>query len=560
MPRTWSSQVSSSKWTRCTDMTSDAKEPTSSPDLPENQPTEETVFPEIDAGEAELDHESDEETFTEPQEGPIQKELTRRGLRALDEKRQVPAASTVADPDPTDTSKFETAQEESTPEPKSEIDPGPDPVPLDPPSSDQEIQLPPSSAASARASAGRGLLTKPWLLVLACLVVLIGIAGIVKNLQNGSPLPAGSVLVQSTNLKLPLSPFTQVKEWVKSGQWSQALPLVQNLVEEQPNNRLFTEYLRTIKREVLVTALMQEAAVEVQRHNFKSALAQLRKAPSESLQIEKIKKLVTEIEQQHVRVNLKRAQKAFQAQEYENAELLADDVLLSAPRNQVAIELRDQARAKSKEKLASTESQKKDLSPSVLLSEKKSSVKLEGKSLVAFRQAQVDRALAQATSSRLSKAAHAGLKSFKKLYAQGMNLASHAGRLERAEKLLLQSLTLAEELGGGQGKYLELLRAKLAKAYFVMGETVWRKKKYPKAFRYFSQVLQYQPGFKQAQAHLRDLEREALTLYNTAFVIKASQPEQAMAHCRTVTAMVSESSYSYRRCRVLMAEIEPSGD
>ena len=148
------------------------------------------------------------------------------------------------------------------------------------------------------------------------------------------------------------------------------------------------------------------------------------------------------------------------------------------------------------------------------------------------------------------------LRRLTSLYSFGSELARNPAKTKQAEKTLLQAVQLDRALGGGKGEMTKKVRHKLAGVYFFRAVDAHNRKKYPEAYKGYNRSLEYRPDLKQARKRLRDLEKQAQKLYDTAYVIKPNNPEKAVSLCKTVLHMVRKDAYAYGRCKKLISKIQ----
>jgi pSer/pThr/pTyr-binding forkhead associated (FHA) protein len=402
------------------------------------------------------------------------------------------------------------------------------------------------------------------IIIAGCIVVLIGILGIAKKLTSDSgPSPEeiaaqkkqAQIARQQELEKQARGAFEKVKTMANEKRWTEALPLIRKVAEVLPKDNLVAEYKTTIEREDAASKAMVEAQAKVAVDDFESAIGILNTIPADSFQAEKAKTLKEQMEAKRLDYKLEEARKALDTKEYEKVIILSDEVLSADPSNTAAAELKHRAEAKLNKPVVSSrrKKRKKVVKPPPI---KKSKTLLIGDCLADFRAAKIDGALAKATTSGVSAEGNKELRRFQKLYNRGAELARNPGQAPKAEQFLLQALKLSKKLGGGKGKITKDLHAKLAKVYFVKGVDAHNSRRYPQAYKAYTAALKYRPDLKQAQARMHTLEGEARKLYETAYVIKSTQPDKAITHCRTVMQMVKKNNYAYSRCSKLINQLK----
>ncbi|MBW1807264.1 MAG: FHA domain-containing protein [Deltaproteobacteria bacterium] len=407
------------------------------------------------------------------------------------------------------------------------------------------------------------------IIIAGCIVVLIGILGIAKKLTSSSGPSPEEIAAQKKQAQIKRhqelekqarEAFEKVKAMAKEERWTEALPLIRKVAAVLSKDKMVAEYLTTIEREDAASKAMVEAQAKVAVDDFESAIGILNTIPKESMQAEKAQILKKQMETKRLDYKLEAARKALDTKEYEKVVILADEVLSADPSNTAAAELKHRAEAKLHKPVVSAGRRKKRkriVRPPTI---RKSRTLLIGDCLVDFRAAKIDGALAKATTSGVSSEGNKQLRKFQKLYSRGTELARNPGQAPKAEKFLLQALTLSKKLGGGKGKITKDLHAKLGKVYFVKGVDAHNRRRYPQAFSAYKSALKYRPDLKQAQTRMATLEGEARKLYETAYVIKSTQPDKAIIHCKTVMKMVKSNNYAYGRCKKLINQLKGPGD
>jgi pSer/pThr/pTyr-binding forkhead associated (FHA) protein/tetratricopeptide (TPR) repeat protein len=435
-----------------------------------------------------------------------------------------------------------------------------------------EVEEPDTRSHTSAGPAPTGPKRKKLVLIaIGCVVVIIGVLGIVKMIQRGKgPSPEEIARLkqieinkrQEAALRRADATFTQVKEMAKQEKWTEARPLIQEVVAVVPDDPLVKEYQETIDREDRATKALLDAKAKVALEDFDGAILVLNTIPASSMYIDKAKELKGQLNNKRVDFKLESARTALQNKEYEKAASLANEVLLSDPTNEIASTLKHKAEAglnkptqptgrkKKKKKRKKRKRKKVVVKPTTLL---------VGASLDAFNKGNVAGALSQASGSGVTTEGVSQLRKFQSLYDRGMELSKNTGQANKAETFLKQALQLNKKLGGGRGKITKDLHDKLGKVYFVKGADSQNRRQFPEAFKAFTAALHYRPDLKQAQLRIEALEKEALKLYETAYVIKSNRPDKAIQHCRTVLKMVRPSAYAYGRCKKLIEQLSRSG-
>jgi len=413
---------------------------------------------------------------------------------------------------------------------------------------------------------------KKLFIIAGSLIVLIGILGIVKTVtKKRGPTPeeiaaqeaAAERERQQARIKRAEVTFAKVKELAKQENWAEARPLIYEVADVVPEDHMVQEYKKTITREDKASRALLDAKTKVAVDDFDGAISLLNTVPSDSMQHEKARELKKQLETKRMDFKLEAARKAIEEERYEEAVAKADEVLLALPGNDIAAALKREAEAKLNKPVPPRGKRKRHRRR-----RKRKIVKptpsgprylLVGESLEAFRQGKVDQALAKAPVSGVSSEGVNQLRKFQKLYSRGNDLARNPGQASKAEAFLVQALKLGKKLGGKKGKIIGNMHSKLAKVYFVKGVDAHNRKKYPAAYKAYTNALKHRPDLKQASQRITTLEREARKLYETAYVIKLNQPDKAISHCKTVLQMVNSRAYAYGRCKKLLKKLRAPG-
>ncbi len=410
---------------------------------------------------------------------------------------------------------------------------------------------------------------KKLFVVIGCLIVLIGILGIVKVLtKKRGPTPEQLAeqrrmeeqQLQAERVQQAQATFAKVKDLVKQEKWTEAKALIVEVAQVLEDDKLVARYRQTIEREDIASRAILGAEAKIAVSDFDAAILLLNSVSAESLQVDKAKKLKTQLEQKRQDYKLEEARKALDGKEFEKAMQLADEVLLASPGNETAQELKHAAE-KLLNKPAPPRSgrKKKKKKKKIIRQHKRSKTLLVGSCLDAFRKGNIDAALSRAAASGVSSEGVNQLRKFQKLYKRGNELAHNSGQAAKAEAFLVQALKLNEKLGGKKDKLSADLHSKLAKVYFVKGVDAQNSKKYPLAYKSYKSALVHKPGLNQAQKRLDTLEREARKLYEMAYVIKGTQPDKAISTCKTVMHMTNSGAYAYGRCKKLLHSLREPG-
>ncbi|MBN2497301.1 MAG: FHA domain-containing protein [Deltaproteobacteria bacterium] len=352
--------------------------------------------------------------------------------------------------------------------------------------------------------------------------------------------------------------FAKVKELAREEKWLEAVSLVRQVAKEMPDNQEVQEYKTTIQHEAAVSSHIQEARKKLEANQHEEALKLLASVSPNSMQIDAVKQLKQEIEDAWRRARQDKARIALSEENPEEARRLAMLMLQTDPEDAVAIEIRDQADKailRKSKPVRRRRRRRRRRRGSRRRPKPKSNFLLVGESLVSYRNAKLDVAVSLASSSGVSDQGVKTLKQFKSFYERGNEMSKNAGQSDQAIKFLKKAYSLDTKLGGGKGKINEQLRGRLAKVYFVKGVDAHTRNKYDKAYQSYTNVLKYKK-LPTAIDRLRKLEMEAKKFYETAYVIKGSNPEKAVRHCKTVLGMVSRQNVYHGKCTKLISKVQ----
>lgn len=409
-----------------------------------------------------------------------------------------------------------------------------------------------------------------FLIIAGSIVVLIGILGIVKQLTR-EPAPEGptpeeiAARQQRERIREAEELFAKVKELAKQEKWSQALPVLEKVAVEIGERREVRDYQAFLQREVEAEQAILDAKSKMALEDFDAAMAALNRVSDKSTKAELVGALKEQIDRRRLSTKLEQASKAMDEKDFPRALELADEVLAAVPDDQAAADLKRRAEEKiaEEEKKApgpphGKRKRRKRVTPRPAPA--KSPYYLEAASLAAYRAGDIDEALAKADTSGVDAEGVDRLKNFKAGFDYCSKLARNPGQAPKAQKCLEGALRADKKLGGGKGKYTNQLKSMLGKVHFVQGVDCQTRNKYPEAYTHFKQAMKFRPDLSQAEKRLDDLEKTALKMYETAYVIKATNPYKAMEKCRTVLKMVRKDSYPYARCKKLVKKLSvPAG-
>ncbi|MBN2495964.1 MAG: FHA domain-containing protein [Deltaproteobacteria bacterium] len=402
---------------------------------------------------------------------------------------------------------------------------------------------------------------KKMLMLGGGVVVLLLLAVVVKFVVFTPPAPKGPTAQEIAAQQLAekaaekaRADFDKVKALAREEKWLEAVQLIRQVAKEMPDDQEVQEYKTTIQHEAAVASHIQEARQKMEANEHEEALKLLASVSADSMQIETVKQLKQEIEEAWRRAQQDKARIALSEKRFEEAKNIALAMLQANPEDAVAIEIRDQADKGLQKSKPVHVTHRQPVKPKTPI-KPKSEFLLVGESLVSYRNAKLDVAISLAASSGVSEDGIKKLKQFNSFYERGNEMAKNAGQSAQAIKFLRKAFELDKKLGGGKGKINENLRGRLAKVYFVMGVDAHTRNKYDKAFQAYTHVLEYKK-LPTAIERLRKLEMEAKKFYETAYVIKGSNPEKAVRHCKTVLGMVDKRNIYHGKCTKLISKIQ----
>jgi tetratricopeptide (TPR) repeat protein len=408
---------------------------------------------------------------------------------------------------------------------------------------------------------------KKFFLIVGSIVVFIGILGIAKNLTQKPVPPPGpsprevAARERQAAVKKAVVAFEKVKSLVKENRFREALPLIIQVNAVIGDRGIVRKYKESIELESATEKTLIAAQARMAVDDFDQAMAELEKVSPQSMQVETANELKKQIEKKRLTTSIDATRKALEGRDYERVVTLADQVLQSNPDNQQVSKWKRKAKAMLDKQAASLlKKRKKKATKITPPSSLRSRFLLAGSALKAYRSGDLDRVVSAAGSSGVSAEGTDQLRKFQRLYKRGIELSRNPGQATQAEKYLSQAYQLDKRLGGGKGKITDELKGKLAEVYFLKGVDAHNRSNYPEAFNNYMKAKKFRPEQKQIEQRLATLDREARTLYETAYVIKLNQPEEAISHCRTVMKMVKKDNYAHGRCRKLIDKLQvPAG-
>lgn len=418
-------------------------------------------------------------------------------------------------------------------------------------------------ASSGTAVGGMPALRSPrrkkFLLIAAALVILIGILGIAKKLTTPPPPPPGptpqeiAARERAELERQAQEQFEQVRRLVREDKYLEAEPLIREVAEVFPEDRSVQDFLKTVQREAGGMKLLASAREKAAAGEYDEAIAALSRIDPESHAADDVEAIKKECEEKKYTRQIERIKAAIEEKNCDVALAVSDEMLKARPDDTVISELKRAAEKKCQVKPVVAVGPKNPTPPPP--PPPPPSGRLAGPALAAYREGNLEQALAQAPGAGASDATIADLKKLQSLYARGLELSSNPGQTEQAAKFLSEALNLDRKLGGGQGKTTEKIQTTLGKVYFVRAADSHTRKNYPEAYKYYTLALKAKPDMKPAQDRMKELETEAKNLFEAAYVFKSTQADRAIKNCKTVLQMVPPQNIHYGKCKKLLAQI-----
>jgi hypothetical protein len=171
-----------------------------------------------------------------------------------------------------------------------------------------------------------------------------------------------------------------------------------------------------------------------------------------------------------------------------------------------------------------------------------------------YKRGEIDRAIQQARSDGADRRANI-LERFKSIHERGARFSREAGLAPNAVRPLEQALEIDREISGGEGVFHDDIAAKLSKVYFLLGVEAHNNRKYSQAYRYLCGARKYRPESDAIKKRLHDLGKTAKRLYEEAYIIRSSYPDQASGNLRTVLSIVPPNHVYYYKAKKLLDRI-----
>lgn len=346
------------------------------------------------------------------------------------------------------------------------------------------------------------------------------------------------------------------KKLVKEKKWRDAGLKVQLALKIKPDDKLALEYNKYITRELAASRALDVALDFMEKKQYDLAMTQLNQIGEDSNYIVQAKKLKAEIEEKTTDDLIAQGKALMDQKQYAQAIIKFDDALKRDVDNEAVAQLKHEAEEKlgieqkRLDHLALLRRNKRHKHRPV---KKRPSQSLTGRVLALYRNGEIDKAIDKAKESGLSNQV-VKLKKFRAVYKKGMDYAKNIGQISKAVKYLSQALKLDKVISAGSGSYHDKIIAKLSKANFIQGVDAYMGHRYPESYKCFKAALSL--GNQRAKQKLLDLEKIAKKLYEEAYVIKSTSPDQAINKLGTVLKIIPPGHIYYGKAKKLKREIQ----
>lgn len=349
--------------------------------------------------------------------------------------------------------------------------------------------------------------------------------------------------------------FEKTKKLIDEMKWQEAALEIQLALKLQPSNSLLLEYKAFVEKEIAAQTALSEASTLFAADDFANAILAANRIPANSKYYEQAKKLIQECRQKSLEKIIAEGRQLLEGKKYAQALLKFDEVLERDPQNDVALELKARAEKvleQEKRRLAAMQKKRRRPHHHRRNRKKKSSRSLNGQLLAFYRNGEIERAIQKAEVAG-AREALVRLKKFKALYTKGKQLARNRGQAKQAIEYLAKAYRLDKSISGGQGKYHESIKDMLAKNYFVAGVDALMGKHLPQAYQAFVRARDL--GYAKAAERLAGLENDGKRLFNEAYILKATHPDQALQKLRIVVKILPPSHVYYGKAKKLMVQL-----
>ncbi len=359
--------------------------------------------------------------------------------------------------------------------------------------------------------------------------------------------------------------MAMAKTLVVQKKWKDALLEVQMAKVYEPDSPIVKEYLSTVQREMAAASAMEQARMFIEQKTWDGAMAALARIPGDSeyrLEADRLKKDIDELISGSL---VNEGLDLMREGKYNQALLKFDEVIRRNPDNEEVVSAKRRCEAeidrlerdRIKSERESSRSRRRRRRSRV---HKKPETGLTGQMLALYRNGEIERAIAKAESAGSSKNVVL-MKQFRGTYEMGMQLAKQPGQADKAIKALKKAYSLDKKISGGNGKYYQKLKTVMAKVYFVMGVDSHTRRRFPEAYQAYKSALKYKPDHSLAKGRLRELEKVAKKFYEEAYVIKATNAEEAIKKLKIVMKIIPPDHVYYTKAKKLKTKIQgPLGD
>jgi len=350
--------------------------------------------------------------------------------------------------------------------------------------------------------------------------------------------------------------FAAMKDYIKDKKWAEAMLEIQLAQKLKPGDTFLQEYKAHIEKEQAAEEKLKAALLAMGERSCDRVTELVSQVPRDSVYSERALSLLKECEAKIIEDMLKQGRQLMEEKKYSQAALLFDDVLKKSPEEGEALRLKVEA-----EKLAAAEasSHQKPVRQTVkkkVLEAKPKKKSASAQVLALYRSGELAKALEVAENEGASQQA-ATLKKIKALLEQARQMVRSQAEAVKAIEKLEEVRRLDETFADGQGKVSQEVHEMLAKCYFLQGADAKLSKKYPEAYKAFRMAEKY--GNQMAAKNLEDLKKIAKRLYEEAYIIKSSNPDQAIAKLEVVVKIIPPDDPYYGKGQKLLSSLRSPG-
>lgn len=326
--------------------------------------------------------------------------------------------------------------------------------------------------------------------------------------------------------------FQLGKTLVREGNWAAAKLKFQQVAQRNANFPQLQEYLHRTELEVVNQEALSSAEAALNANQLADALAALAKVSADTFQDAKLEQLRIVVANK-LKERLVDAHSAFDAHDYEEAARLTEEVLRAAPNDREAQELSqvvDQATANLAKQIRAQEKRPGPLP-------KGTSEFLDGD--IPAARANLERCAARRIG-RCQKVLNE-VKKFDELRRR-MDYLDAEG--------LKKMIRLDSEITrGGTSWWGRKAKSRLGQVWLKAAGSAVAAQHWGKSAKLANDVLQVDPGNREAAAILRDLKNKAMDLYLGAYTVRDSEPEAALAKFQEVLQMTSIGDEIHQRAK-----------